>query len=45
MASAIPTSCTVRGRSPDASPTSTGITAPVAESGATTLIVPIASAW
>ena len=44
IASAIPASCTIRGRSPDASPTSTGIAAPVAESGATMLIVPIASA-
>ena len=43
-ASTMPASCSAPGRSPDASPTSTGMTTPVAEIGATMLIVPIASA-
>ena len=43
-ASAMPATCTARGRSPETSPTSTGTAAPVAETGATMLIVPIASA-
>ncbi len=43
-ASTMPASWSVPGRSPDVSPTSTGITTPVAEIGATMLIVPIASA-
>ena len=41
---AIPASCSADGRSPEPSPTSTGIAVPVAEIGATTLIVPIVSA-
>ena len=40
----MPATCSVLGRSPSASPTSTGTAAAVAEIGATTLIVPIASA-
>jgi hypothetical protein len=43
IASAIPSTWIVPGRSPEATPTSTGTTAPVAETGATMLIVPIAS--
>ena len=43
-ASPMPATCSAPGRSPDASPTSTGIETPVAEIGATTLIVPIESA-
>ena len=43
-ASAMPAICTARGRSPDTSPTTTGTAAPVADSGATMLIVPIDSA-
>ena len=43
-ASTIPATCSAPGRSPDASPASTGIATPVAEIGATMLIVPIASA-
>ena len=44
-AAAIPTACAALGRSPVATPTITGSAAPVAEIGATMLIVPIASAW
>ena len=40
----MPAICSALGRSPSASPTSTGTAAAVAEIGATTLIVPIASA-
>ena len=40
----MPTSWSAAGRSPEASPTSTGIETPVAEIGATMLIVPIESA-
>ena len=43
IASAIPTIWIVPGRSPEATPTSTGTAAPVADTGATMLIVPIAS--
>ena len=43
-ASTMPASCSVPGRSPEASPASTGMTTPVAEIGATMLIVPIESA-
>ena len=41
---AMPAICSELGRSPSTSPTSTGTAAAVAEIGATTLIVPIASA-
>ena len=44
QASTMPATCSAPGRSPDARPTSTGIATPVAEIGATMLIVPIASA-
>jgi hypothetical protein len=40
----MPTIWIAAGRSPDARPTSTGTAAPVADSGATMLIVPIARA-
>ncbi len=40
----MPATCNAAGRSPENSPTSTGIETPVAEIGATMLIVPIASA-
>ena len=40
----MPATCSAPGRSPESSPTNTGIATPVAEIGATTLIVPIASA-
>ncbi len=40
----MPAICSAPGRSPETSPTSTGIDTPVAEIGATMLIVPIASA-
>ena len=44
QASTMPAICRVPGRSPETSPTTTGIETPVAEIGATTLIVPIESA-
>ena len=44
IASTIPPIWSVLGRSPDASPTTTGMTVPVADTGATMLIVPMASA-
>jgi hypothetical protein len=40
----MPASWTALGRSPDSRPARTGIATPVAEIGATTLIVPIESA-
>ena len=43
-AAAMPASWSVPGCSPDASPTITGTAEPVAEIGATMLMVPIASA-
>ena len=43
-ASTIPASWSAPGRSPESRPASTGIATPVAEIGATTLIVPIESA-
>ena len=42
IATRMPASCSAPGRSPLARPTSTGTAAPVAETGATMLIVPIA---
>ena len=44
MASSSPSQTTAPGRSPSATPTATGSAAPVAEIGATMLIVPAASA-
>jgi hypothetical protein len=44
-ASAIPAIWSADGSSPEVSPTSTGMIVPVAEIGATMLIVPIVSAW
>ena len=44
QASTMPATWSAPGRSPPSSPTNTGIATPVAEIGATTLIVPIASA-
>ena len=44
-AKAIPTACTLLGRSPRARPTTIGISGAVAEIGATTPIAPIASPW
>ena len=43
IATTMPATWSVAGRSPEASPTSTGTAAPAAETGATMLIVPIAS--
>ncbi len=43
-AATIPSSCSAAGRSPPAIPTTTGTATPVAEIGATMLMLPIASA-